>query len=255
MLEGLQALYIREIKRVYRSVYMWIMIISQPVIWVVFFGSSFSHVPSQFLETFFHTSNYIAYILPGELSVSMLTVGMFSSNSLIQDKRFGYMKRVFITPVPKYYVFLAKVFGGITRGLIQVPILLSVALGLGVPLNINVVSIVTLVLALVFVGMGFSSLYAILTLRTADWQAPGVISNLLNLPLMFSSTALFPRTFFPTWLTYISDVNPISYSAELGRQVLMTSDPNWTYLGILGLFALIMVILGGYLTNEYMQAE
>ncbi|NON63410.1 ABC transporter permease, partial [Acidianus sp. RZ1] len=161
MLEGLSALYMREIKRIYRSIYMWIMLVSQPVMWIIFFGSSFSHVPSEFLQEFFHTNNYIAFILPGELSVSMLFVGMFSSMSIIQDKRFGYMKRIFITPVPKYYVFLSKVLGGVTRGLIQVPIMLAVAIALGVSLNLNLVSIVVLVLALAFLGIGFSSLYSV----------------------------------------------------------------------------------------------
>ncbi|AWR97483.1 ABC transporter [Acidianus sulfidivorans JP7] len=255
MLDGLEALYLREVKRIYRSVYMWIMIISQPVLWLVFFGSSFSHVPSEFLEAYFHTNNYIAFILPGELSVSMLFVGMFSSMSLIQDKRFGYMKRIFITPVPKYYVFLSKVLGGVTRGLIQVPIMLGVALAFGVSLNLNLVSIVTIILSLAFLGMGFSSLYSIFTIKTSDWQAPGVIANLINLPLMFSSTALFPKTFFPGWLVDISDINPITYSAELGREALLSSDPNWTYLGILAIFAFIMLILGSYLTNKFMQAE
>jgi len=32
MIEGLEALYMREVKRIYRSIYMWIMIVSQPVI-------------------------------------------------------------------------------------------------------------------------------------------------------------------------------------------------------------------------------
>ncbi|MEM4746793.1 MAG: ABC transporter permease, partial [Metallosphaera sp.] len=120
MIDQLYALYMREVKRIFRSVYMWIMLISQPVMWLVFFGSSFSGVPSQVLTSFFHTTNYIAFILPGELSISMLFVGMFSSMSLIQDKRFGYLKRVLITPTPKYYVFLSKTLGGMTRGLLQV---------------------------------------------------------------------------------------------------------------------------------------
>ncbi|AWR99253.1 ABC transporter permease [Metallosphaera hakonensis] len=255
MMDRLYALYMREAKRIFRSIYMWIMLISQPVMWLVFFGSSFSGVPSQVLTSFFHTTNYIAFILPGELSISMLFVGMFSSMSLIQDKRFGYLKRVLITPTPKYDVFLAKTLGGMTRGLLQVPILLLASYLLGVRLDLNAMSLAVLFLSLAFVGIGFSSLYSMFTLKTADWQAPGVISNLINLPLMFSSTALFPKAFFPGWLKLVSDVNPLTYAAELNRGMLLYNDPSWNYLGYLAIFALVMVVLGSVLTNKYLNAE
>jgi len=255
MMDRLYALYMREAKRIFRSVYMWIMLISQPVMWLIFFGSSFSGVPKQVLISFFHTDNYIAFILPGELAISMLFVGMFSSMSLIQDKRFGYLKRVLITPTPKYDVFLAKVLGGMTRGLIQAPILLAVSVVLGVRMNLTPLSIGVLFLSLAFVGIGFSSLYSIFTLKTGDWQAPGVISNLINLPLMFSSTALFPKAFFPSWLKLISDVNPLTYAAELNRGMLLYNDPSWNYLLYLAVFALVMLSLGSVLTNKFLYAE
>ncbi|AEB95922.1 MAG: ABC transporter permease [Metallosphaera sp.] len=255
MIDQLYALYMREVKRIFRSVYMWIMLISQPVMWLVFFGSSFSGVPSQVLTSFFHTTNYIAFILPGELSISMLFVGMFSSMSLIQDKRFGYLKRVLITPTPKYYVFLSKTLGGMTRGLLQVPILLIASFILGVRINITPLSIAVLFVSLAFVGIGFSSLYSLFTLKTADWQAPGVISNLINLPLMFSSTALFPEAFFPSWLKIISDGNPLTYAAELNREILLYNDPSWNYLLYLAIFSLFMLVLGSLLTNKYLNAE
>jgi len=47
MMDRLYALYMREAKRIFRSVYMWIMLISQPVMWLIFFGSSFSGVQNK----------------------------------------------------------------------------------------------------------------------------------------------------------------------------------------------------------------
>ncbi|MEM1599959.1 MAG: ABC transporter permease [Saccharolobus sp.] len=256
MIDRILALYEREMKRFFRSRYMWIMILVQPIMWIVFFGSSFSQVPKEFLQTFFHTNNYIAFIVPGELSVSMMMVGSFSSMSLIQDKRLGYLRRILVTPTRKFEIFYAKVLGGMTRGIIQVPIMLLASLVLGVQYSVDWIGLLEWIIGLIFVGIGFSSLYGIITANTSDWQAPGVVSNLLNLPLMFSSTALFPEEFFPSWLKAISNVNPLTYAAELGRDSLLYGDPpNPLYLIYLVAFGIIMLILGTIIIEKYLTAD
>jgi ABC-2 type transport system permease protein len=251
----LWGLYSRETKKTYRNFAVLFVTLVQPIMWLAFFGSSFSDTPKQFLQGFFHTSNYIAYLLPGELSTSMLFVGMFSSLSLIQDKRFGYLKRLLVTKAPKSSIFLSKVLGATTRGLIQVPVVFATALAFGVNLPLNPLGLTESVLALVFLGLGLSSVYVMITMRSADWQTPGAVSNFINLPLMFSSTALFPKTFFPSWMQYLSDVNPISFSANIGRAYVLSGDPNWTYLAYLAAFVTLMIALGASLSRKWLTAE
>lgn len=256
MIDKIIALYEREMKRFFRSRYMWVMILAQPIMWIIFFGSSFSQVPKEFLETFFHTTDYIAFIVPGELSVSMMMIGSFSSMSLIQDKRLGYLRRILITPTRKSAVFYAKVLGGMTRGIIQVPIMILVSLLVGVKYNVDWLGLLEWIIGLIFLGIGFSSLYGIITANTSDWQAPGVVSNLLNLPLMFSSTALFPTAFFPSWLKLISDGNPLTYAAELGRDALLYGDPpNPLYLLYLVAFGIIMLVIGTIVIEKYLTVD
>jgi ABC-2 type transport system permease protein len=45
------------------------------------------------------------------------------------------------------------------------------------------------------------------------------------MPLMFTSTALFPKQFFPEWLKAISVVNPLTYLTELGRDAVTYGTP------------------------------
>lgn len=113
MVNQLAGLYTRELKKTYRNPAVILMSIIQPLMWLAFFGSSFTSAPRLFLENFFHTNNYIAFLLSGQLSTSMLFVSMFSSMSLIQDKRFGYLRRIMLPPQeillffwPKYSVLL-----------------------------------------------------------------------------------------------------------------------------------------------------
>lgn len=47
------------------------------------------------------------------------------------------------------------------------------------------------------------------------------IINLINLPLLFASNAIFPVTIMPTWLQDVVKVNPVSYANDAGRQLLI----------------------------------
>ena len=67
-------LYIREIKNTFRNPAVIVLSIVQPLLWIVFFGSSFASAPVKFLQDLFHTDNYIAFLLAGQLSTSMLFV-------------------------------------------------------------------------------------------------------------------------------------------------------------------------------------
>jgi ABC-2 type transport system permease protein len=246
MLNQLIGLYTREIKNTYRNPAIIVISIVQPLLWIIFFGSSFASAPRQFLEDFFHTNNYIAFLLSGQLSTSMLFVGMFSSLSLIQDKKSGYLRRIMVTPTRNFIIFLAKVLGASSRGMLQIPIVLFGVMLLGVTLP-SPLGLAAFITALFLLSLGLSSIYLLLTMKSSDWQIPTVISNFINLPLMFSSTALFPNENFPYWMKIISNINPVSYSATFGREIILSDSHthiNWVYFLYLVIFATVMIAIG-----------
>jgi hypothetical protein len=61
----------------------------------------------------------------------MLSVGKFGSMGTIQDKRFGFLKRIPVTPTSKQTIFLTKALGSATRGLVQIPIMIAAAMAFG----------------------------------------------------------------------------------------------------------------------------
>jgi ABC-2 type transport system permease protein len=256
-LNQFKALYIREVKNTYRNPAIIIVSIVQPLLWIVFFGSSFSSAPIQFLESLFHTENYIAFLVSGQLSASMLFVGMFSSLSLIQDKKSGYLRRVMVTPTRNFVIFLAKVMGSSTRGMIQVPIVFLGVMLLGITIA-NPLGLVAFVIALFFLSIGLSSIYLLITMKSSDWQIPTVIANFINLPLMFSSTALFPSENFPSWMRIISDFNPVTYSSSFGRDIILSNSympTTWPYFFYLLIFALVMLIIGMFTATKTLRIE
>ncbi|MGA8542040.1 MAG: ABC transporter permease [Thermoplasmata archaeon] len=248
-------LYSREILRTFRNPFVLLITIVQPFMWLAFFGSSFANAPPSFLQQLTEGHSYIAFLLPGTLSTSMLSVGMFGSMSTIQDKRFGFMKRILITPTSKGVIFLSKALGAATRGLIQFPIMVIAATVFGVTFNLSPIEWVAWVAALFCLAIGFSSLFLAITASSTDWQTPGVVSNFITMPLMFASTALFGGQYFPSWMKAISSVNPITFSALLGRAFVLDSPVPWINLGYLAAFAGVMLVIGWQVSARWLKVD
>jgi ABC-2 type transport system permease protein len=175
--------------------------------------------------------------------------------STIQDKRFGFMKRILITPTSKETIFLSKAFGAATRGMIQIPVMVAAAIVFGVSFPLSPVEWAAWVVALFLVAVGFSALFLAITAPSTDWQTPGVVSNFITMPLMFASAALFPSSSFPGWMQAISNVNPISFSAELGRSFLLGTSVPWLDLLYLGAFAVLMLTVGYLVSARWLKVE
>ena len=248
-------LYARELIKTFRNPWVLVMTLVQPFMWLVFFGNVFSQSPSGFLLAFLGTSSYMAFLLPGVLSTSMLTIGMFGSMSAIQDKRFGFMKRILLTPTSRATVYLSKALGSATRGLVQIPVMIVAALAFGVRFSGDPIMWAGWVLGLALLGFGFSCLFLAVTASSTDWQTPGVIANFITMPLMFASASMFPSTNFPWWMQDIANVNPVSFSALFGRGIVAHGEAHWIYLGYLGIFALAMMAVGTLIASRYLKAE
>ena len=249
-------LYVREILRTFRNPFVLLITVVQPFMWLAFFGSSFGNLPAAELHALFPgAKSYIEFLLPGVLSTSMLSVGMFGSMSTIQDKRFGFMKRILITPTSKQLIFLSKALGSATRGLIQIPVMLVAAFAFGVRFTLSPLDWAAWIAALLCLAIGFSSLFLAITAPSTDWQTPGVVSNFITMPLMFASSSMFTTSQFPDWMQAIARVNPISFSALLGRSFVLGTTPDWTDLGYLAAFAAAMITLGYAVSARWLKVE
>jgi len=250
-------LFARELLRTFRNPWVLVITIVQPFMWLAFFGSSFANVPLADLEALLHIhiQSYLQFLLPGVLATSMLGVGMFGAMSTIQDKRFGYMKRILLTPTSKTTVYLSKALGSATRGLVQIPVMVVAALAFGVQIHGDPLMWAGWVLSLVFLAMGFSFMFLAVTASSTDWQTPGVISNFLMMPLMFASGALFPAANFPSWMATIANWNPVTYAALFGRGVVVSGTANWPYLGYTAIFAGLMGLVGTLVARKYLKVE
>jgi len=264
-LHGFWALTNRELKKWYKQPIVLFMTIIQPIIWMSLFGKAMNlsaiftsnpNIPQQVAEAMmkqtFGTSDYFSFMAAGMLSFVSLFTTMFSGMSVVWDRRLGFLNKVLSTPVARGAIVLSKIAAATIRSLVQVGIVLGFAFLLGLktgpsftPFNILGVFVVVSLFC-----VGLSSVFLLIGIRSTRWETQMAVMNLLNLPLMFSSNSLFPTATMPDWLQPVAKANPLSYTSDAIRQLLLY-DTNanqlmfdFTYLAIFaGVFATIGIIL------------
>ncbi len=265
-LGGLTALVGRELKKWYKQPVVLFVSMIQPIIWMGLFGKAFNlsqlagtspQAQEYFLRTF-GTSDYFSYMAVGMLSFVLLFTTMMGGMSIVWDRRLGFLSKVLSTPVSRGYVILSKIFSAVIRSLAQAVIVLVVAilLGLRVSSYFQPVDILGVFAALFLMSIGLSALFVMIAIRSTHWETQMAIMNLLNLPLLFCSNALFPTTRMPGWIAAIARWNPITYGTDVGHQLILHT-PDMAALThdfiFLGVFAVVFSLMGIVLSWRFLS--
>ena len=57
-------------------------------------------------------------------------------------------------------------------------------------------------------------------MRSRKTETISAIGSAIFFPIIFISSAMFPVSFFPSWAQTISRYNPVSYAADVTRQLV-----------------------------------
>ena len=233
-LHGLWALTHRDLRKWYKNPIQLFISLIQPIVWLGLFGKAMnfgafisgaggtSAQQNSIMLNMFGTTSYFSFLACGMLAFVILFTAAFSGMSVVFDRRFGFLNKVLTTPVSRGAIVIAKVLQSVGRALIQAAIVLLIAVLLGMDVShFTVIGIIGAFSIMFLMAFGLSSLYVMLALRSSDWQTQMAIINLLNLPLVFASNALFPTKLMPTWLQYVVKINPVSYANDAARQLLL----------------------------------
>jgi ABC-2 type transport system permease protein len=263
-MSGLGALTMRELKKWYKQPVVLLISIIQPIIWMGLFGKAFNLTalaPSGSggaFQQLFGTSDYFSFMAVGMMSFVVLFATMFSGMSIVWDRRLGFLNKVLSTPVSRGSIVLSKVFNAVTRALIQCAIVLLAAMVIGLKVypKFNPLYLLGVFAALFLMSVGLSSLFVLIGIRSTRWETQMAVMNLVNLPLLFASNALFPTKLMPSWLSTFAKINPVTYGTDVARQMILTS-PNWSALAgdflYLGVFATVFASIGIVLSWRYLS--
>jgi ABC-2 type transport system permease protein len=263
-MSGLMALTGRELKKWYKQPFVLIISLIQPIIWMALFGKAFNlGAPGGLaggvdLTAALGVKDYFSFMAVGMLAFVVLFATMFSGMSIVWDRRLGFLNKVLSTPVSRGSVVLSKVIIAVIRALVQAGIVLvaAVVLGLQFGAGFNPAFLLVVFLAIFLMSIGLSALFVAIAIRSTRWETQMAIMNLLNLPLLFGSNALFPTSGMPDWLKAFASINPVSYGTDAARQLIVMT-PNWTNvandLAFLGVFAAIFAAIGIVLSWRYLS--
>src|SRR5580693_2395319 len=110
----LYMLWLRQLKRYVRSKPRIVASLGQPLLFLVGLGFGFGPVFQKAGQ-----GNYIQFLSPGIIGMSILFTSIFSGIELIFDRQFGFLKEMLVAPVPRLLIMIGRTLGGATVAMIQ----------------------------------------------------------------------------------------------------------------------------------------
>jgi ABC-2 type transport system permease protein len=230
------SLWWRDIIRFLRQRNRIVSALATPLVFWILLGSGFSgsfHVPGSG-----EPASYLTYFFPGTIVLIMLFTAIFSTISIIEDRREGFLQSVLVSPAHPASIVLGKFLGGATLAVLQGLLFCLVAPLAGLPLGFaNVIPLLLSfwVCGLAMTGLGF--LFAWPLDSTAGFHA---LMNIFLMPLWMMSGALFPATPGSGWTWWVFVLNPVTYCVAAVRHALQP-DP-WSELAGLPSFSVSLLL-------------
>jgi ABC-2 type transport system permease protein len=239
-------LWLRQLKRYYRSRARMIGSLAQPVLFLVALGFGFGPIYQKA-----GGGSYIQFIAPGIIAMSIIFTAMFTGIEVIYDKQFGFLKETLVAPVPRWTIMLGRTLGGATVATLQGIVVFFIALLVGFrPENIFLAP--AAIIYMVMIATFFTALGTAIASKMDDMQAFPLIINFLIMPLFFLSGALFPLNGLPKVVKAIIFANPLSYGVD-GIRGILTGQMHFAFhtdFLVLFSFAIVVLIIGSYLFSK-----
>ena len=210
----------------------------QPLMWMLFFGFLFHRYALDDLPA---GTRYIDFLVPGICAMTVLFGASQSGIELIRDMQTRFLDRVLATPASKTMIMGGKITADTSRLIIQACLVLLLGLSLGANLQLSVWPLLHMMISLILFGIAFCSLSCWIALKARSQENMATFVHLVNMPMLFTSTALVPSKQMPEWLATVARFNPLSLVVNNSRTALLLSDTPSLKLSVLPL--LIIAIL------------
>ncbi len=213
--QGIWVVAYRELLRFFAERARMFSSIFMPLIFLVIFGAGFSRIVGSLAAGI----DFIQFVYPGIIALTVLQSSVFSGLSVVWDREFGFLKEILVAPLGRSGIVLGKAAGAAVIALMQGLILLILAPILGIALTL--LNVLSLIPVIILISISLSGLGVLIASRMRSQQGFQIIMQIVIFPLMFLSGVFFPVDNVPVWMQIISKINPVTYGVDAIRQIVL----------------------------------
>lgn len=190
----------------------------QPLWWMLIFGFLFHRFT---LGPGYERLSYLDFVLPGVCVMTVLFGASQAGIDLVRDLQTGFVQRMVRSTAHPGWILGGKLAADVARLLAQALVVGLLGKLLGARLWMDWGAVVAAGVGLSLFAVAYGSLSCWIALRTRAPESMAVFIHVLNMPLLFTSTALVPTRQMPGWLASVAQWNPVSLVADALRQGLL----------------------------------
>lgn len=226
-MEEIFALWQRDILRFFRDKARFFSSFAMPFLFLIIFGSGMSGSIRSLLGSANNPStvanfNYVKFMFPGIIGMVVFTTSIFSALSVVQDREFGYLREILVSPVKRSSIAIGKVLGGTTIAVIQGLLMFVFIPFIGLKINLSIM--IKLIPAMFLVAFTLSSIGLLIASSLKTSAGFQMVVQILIFPMLFLSGAFFPLTGLPAWMNFLVTINPLTYSVDMFKKIILEAD-------------------------------
>jgi ABC-2 type transport system permease protein len=239
-----KAIYVivnREFKRFFRQRGRLVTTVARPLLWLFIVGAGLTRIVDTRVDM-----DYIEFVFPGILGMTILFSSIFSTISVVWDREFGFLREMLVAPVSRLTIVAGKLLSGTALSVFQGMALVFISPLVGLTLTWGVVF--TMFFLITLVSFAITALGLFIAARLSSLEGFNVIMNFIVLPMFFLSGALYPISALPAPIRQLSLLNPLSYGVDSFKAVMLARGaefPLFFNIAVVALFAASMTVLSG----------
>jgi ABC-2 type transport system permease protein len=197
------------------------------------------------------TADYLQFLLPGMLVMSLLFSTVYSGVALNTDATTGVVDRFRSLPIPRSSPLIGAVLGDSVRYLVGASVIVGVGVALGYRPEAGFAGILLAVALVVAFAFGLSWLFAAIGLLMRAPRAVSAAGNMALFPLVFLSNVFVAPETLPAWLEAFVDVSPIAHLATAARALMEGTVAGLEVAVSLGTAAVLTAVFAPLTTYLY----